>query len=182
MSRWEPEERLESLLRTLTLVVRKKSVRSVSSSRVSDFRSCDPGRSCAIQQLREALPGDAPFHFLIHDRNRIFSLELDKAVAAMGVRVFADAAPSAPSKCPMRTCGRNHTPRVPGFPHPAGTAASQTPSQPLGRTLQPWPSSYEPGTRDTIPAHSVPALLRASTSAPAGSSSVSQSRAGWTAP
>jgi putative transposase len=101
MSRWEPEERLESLLRTLTLVVRKKSVRSVSSSRVSDFRSCDPGRSCALQQLREALPGDAPFHFLIHDRNRIFSLELDKAVAAMGVRVLPTPlrAPQANARC-----------------------------------------------------------------------------------
>jgi hypothetical protein len=51
----------------------------------------------------------------------------------------------------MRTCGRNHTPRVPGFPHPAGTAASQTPSQPLGRTLQPYhPRSLRPRPTPSI--------------------------------
>jgi hypothetical protein len=53
------------------------------------------------QQLREALPGDHPFRFLIHDRDSIFSQELDQAVAAMGVRVLRTPprAPQANSVC-----------------------------------------------------------------------------------
>ncbi len=47
-----------------------------------------PSAEWTLQQLREALPDVHPFGFLIHDRDSIFSLELDKAVAAMGVRVL----------------------------------------------------------------------------------------------
>src|SRR6202521_5575023 len=47
-----------------------------------------PSAEWTLQQLREALPDDHSFRFLIHDRDSIFSLELDKAVAAMGVRVL----------------------------------------------------------------------------------------------
>ena len=42
-----------------------------------------PSAEWTLQQLREALPDDHPFRFLIHDRDSIFSLELDKAFAAM---------------------------------------------------------------------------------------------------
>ena len=54
-----------------------------------------------LQQLREALPDDPPFGFLIHDRDSIFSLELDKAVAAMGVSVLRTPpqAPKANAVC-----------------------------------------------------------------------------------
>ena len=47
-----------------------------------------PSADWTQQQLREALPGDHPFRFLIHDRDSIFSQELDQGVAAMGVRVL----------------------------------------------------------------------------------------------
>jgi hypothetical protein len=47
-----------------------------------------PSAEWTLQQLREALPDDHSFRFLIHDRDSIFSLELDKAVAAMGVRIL----------------------------------------------------------------------------------------------
>jgi putative transposase len=51
--------------------------------------------------LREALPGDHPFRFLIHDRDSIFSQELDEAVADMGVRVLRTPfrAPQANAVC-----------------------------------------------------------------------------------
>ena len=54
-----------------------------------------PSAEWTKQQLREALPGDHPFRFLIHDRDSIFSQELDRAVATMGVRVLR-APPQAP--------------------------------------------------------------------------------------
>jgi hypothetical protein len=47
-----------------------------------------PSAEWTHQQLREALPGDHPFHFLILDRDSIFSKALDESVAAMGVRVL----------------------------------------------------------------------------------------------
>jgi putative transposase len=116
-----------------------------------------PSAEWTSQQLREALPGDHSFRLLIHDRDSIFSLELDKAVCRHGRPHIADASPITPSQCPMRTCGRNHPAGVPGFFHPVGPAASQASSQPLGTALQPWPRSYEPGTGHTGPACAIPA-------------------------
>jgi putative transposase len=55
----------------------------------------------ALQQFREALPGDHPYRFVIHDRDSIFSRELDKQVAGMGVRVLRTPvrAPKANAVC-----------------------------------------------------------------------------------
>jgi len=60
-----------------------------------------PSAEWTKQQLREALPGDHPFRFLIHDRDSIFSQELDRAVATMGVRVLRTPpqAPQANAMC-----------------------------------------------------------------------------------
>ncbi len=45
-----------------------------------------PTAEWALQQFREALPGGHPYQYLIHDRDSIFSGQLDEAVKAMGVR------------------------------------------------------------------------------------------------
>jgi len=60
-----------------------------------------PSAEWTQQQLREALPGDHSFRFLIHDRDSIFSQELDRAVDAMGVRVLRTPrqSPQANSVC-----------------------------------------------------------------------------------
>ena len=54
-----------------------------------------------MQQFREALSGDHPYRFVIHDRDSIFSKDLDKAGADMGVRVLRTPvrAPMADSVC-----------------------------------------------------------------------------------
>jgi putative transposase len=54
-----------------------------------------------LQQFHEALPGDHAYRFVIHDRDSIFCKELDKEVAAMGVRVLRThvRAPKANSFC-----------------------------------------------------------------------------------
>jgi len=70
--------------------------------RILHFNVTDhPSAEWTQQQLREVLPGDHPFHFLIHDRDCIFSRELDQAVTAMGVRVLRTPrqAPKANSAC-----------------------------------------------------------------------------------
>ena len=56
-----------------------------------------PSAEWTKQQLREALPGDHPFLFLIHDRDGIFSQQLDRAVATVGVRVLRTP-PQAPKQ------------------------------------------------------------------------------------
>ena len=60
-----------------------------------------PTAEWTMQQFREALPGDHRYRFMIHDRDRIFSRELDEAVGAMGLRVLRTPvqAPKANSIC-----------------------------------------------------------------------------------
>ena len=60
-----------------------------------------PTAEWTTQQFREALPGGHAYRFLIHDRDSIFSKELDEEVTAMGVRVLRTPvrAPKANSMC-----------------------------------------------------------------------------------
>lgn len=53
-----------------------------------------PTGDWTIQQLREAIPSDHAYRFLIHDRHATFSSELDEAVAALGLQAV---------KTPVRT-------------------------------------------------------------------------------
>ena len=47
-----------------------------------------PTAEWTLQQFREALPGEHTYRFVIRDRDRIYSKDLDEAVDAMGVRVL----------------------------------------------------------------------------------------------
>jgi putative transposase len=47
-----------------------------------------PTAAWTLQQFREALPGDHAYGYVIHDRDRIYSKELDKTVEALGVKVL----------------------------------------------------------------------------------------------
>jgi putative transposase len=54
-----------------------------------------------MQQLREAIPSDHAYRFLIHDRDNIFSAPLDRQVGALGLRVLRTPvrAPKANAYC-----------------------------------------------------------------------------------
>jgi putative transposase len=41
-----------------------------------------------LQQLREAIPAEHAYRFLIHDRDAIFSQELDRPVGHLGLKVL----------------------------------------------------------------------------------------------
>ena len=60
-----------------------------------------PTAEWTLQQFREALPGDHAYRFVIHDRDRIYSKDLDRAVEAVGVRVLRTPvrAPKGNSLC-----------------------------------------------------------------------------------
>jgi transposase InsO family protein len=47
-----------------------------------------PTASWTLQQLREALPADHRYRFLLHDRDSIFSAQLDRSIQHLGVRVL----------------------------------------------------------------------------------------------
>jgi putative transposase len=53
-----------------------------------------PTASWTLQQLREAIPADHPYQFLMHDRDSLFSQQLDQGIRHLGLRVL---------KTPVRT-------------------------------------------------------------------------------
>ena len=53
-----------------------------------------PTSSWTLQQLREAIPADHTYRFLIYDRDSIFSQQLDQGIRHLGLRVL---------KTPVRT-------------------------------------------------------------------------------
>jgi putative transposase len=60
-----------------------------------------PTATWTLQQFREAIDNEQNYRFLIHDRDSIYSEELDLAVRAMGVRILKTPfrSPQANSHC-----------------------------------------------------------------------------------
>jgi putative transposase len=60
-----------------------------------------PTAQLTLQQLREALPSDHGYRFLIHDRDAILSRNLDRLVRNIGLRVLKTPprAPQANALC-----------------------------------------------------------------------------------
>jgi putative transposase len=60
-----------------------------------------PTAAWTLQQLREAIPPDHSYRFLIHDRDGIFSPQLDQSITHMGLRVLRTPprSPKANSLC-----------------------------------------------------------------------------------
>ncbi len=58
-----------------------------------------PSAEWTLQQFREALPGEHGYEYVIQDRDRIYSSELDRAVHEMGVRVLR-----TPVRAPRANC------------------------------------------------------------------------------
>lgn len=60
------------------------SVRQASAG----ARHTTPTAHWTLQQLREAMPSDHIYRFLIHDRDCIFSQALDQSIGNLGLRVL----------------------------------------------------------------------------------------------
>src|SRR5208282_4146765 len=60
-----------------------------------------PTAAWTLQQLREAIPSDHTYRFILHDRDAIFSTEFDASVARMGLEVIKTPvrSPQANSLC-----------------------------------------------------------------------------------
>ena len=86
----------------------------IGSRRLIHFNATEhPTAEWTLQQLREALPGDREYRFLLHDRHKTFSIGLDEEVASWGIEVFTGTC--ANGECFLRTINRNDSPRVFGL-------------------------------------------------------------------
>jgi putative transposase len=75
-----------------------------------------PTAEWTAQQFREALPGGHAYRFVIHDRDSIFSGELDKEVSAMGVRAgVANTSSRSTGEFGVRALWRDAAPRMSGL-------------------------------------------------------------------
>ncbi len=74
----------------------------IGSRRILHFNvTAHPTAEWTLQQFREAIPGDHAYRFLIHDRDAIFSTELDESLTSFGLKVLRTPvrAPKANAYC-----------------------------------------------------------------------------------
>ena len=74
----------------------------VGSRRILRYNvTAHPSAEWTLQQLREALPSDHNYRFLIHDRDSIFSAEVDEELKSFGLKVLRTPvrAPKANAYC-----------------------------------------------------------------------------------
>jgi putative transposase len=97
-----------------------------------------PTADWTLQQLREALPGDQDYKFLLHDRHKTFSSSLDEEVESWGIHVLRTPVrmPTANAHC-ERLIG---TIRRECLDYVIPLNASH-----LRRTLREWASHYNTG-------------------------------------
>lgn len=74
----------------------------VGSRRISHLNvTTHPKADWMLQQFRDVISGEQPYRFLIHDRDSIYSRDLDSALQAMGLRILKTPyrAPQANAYC-----------------------------------------------------------------------------------
>lgn len=74
----------------------------VGSRRIAHFNvTAHPTADWTLQQFREMTTGEPPYRFVLHDRDSIFSSELDSRVKSLGMRVLRTPfrAPQANAFC-----------------------------------------------------------------------------------
>ena len=89
---------ITATFRTLYVFV----VMEIGSRRILHHNvTAHPTAEWTLQQFREALPGDHSYRFVIHDRDSIFSADVDKNITNLGLRVLRTPvrAPKANAAC-----------------------------------------------------------------------------------
>ena len=75
-------------------LVMEVGTRRILHSRVT----AHPTAEWTLQQLREAIPSDHPYRFLIRDRDSIFSAGVDEQLKALGLKVLCTPARAPKAK------------------------------------------------------------------------------------
>src|SRR5207247_4436131 len=64
-------------------------IMEVGSRRILHFNATrHPSAESTLQQFRECVTGEEPYRFVIHDRDSIYSKELDSSLRSLGLRVL----------------------------------------------------------------------------------------------
>jgi putative transposase len=85
----------ESSARKVKVVIMK-----VGSRRILHFNVTDhPTAEWTLQQFRECVTGDEPYKYVIHDRDGIFSSDLDSSLESLGADGLEDTVHIASSEC-----------------------------------------------------------------------------------
>ena len=72
-------------------------IMEIKSRRILHFNVTQhPNAGWTLQQFRECVSGDEGYRFVIHDRDRIYSQELDQSLKSLGLTVL-----KTPYKCPQ---------------------------------------------------------------------------------
>ena len=77
-------------------------IMEVGTRRIAHFNvTAHPTAEWTLQQFREVITGEKPWRFLIHDRDNIYSSQLDSALKAMGLSILKTPfrAPQANAFC-----------------------------------------------------------------------------------
>jgi putative transposase len=121
-------------------------VMEVGSRRILHVNvTAHPTSSWTWQQLREAIPSDHEYRWLIHDRSGIFSEELERIRS----RCAQDSRPSAKGQRVLREADRQFAAGVLGLVHSVERATSAQAGPRMGRSLQPGKATQEFRTRDS---------------------------------
>jgi hypothetical protein len=94
-----------------------------------------------LQQFREALPGDHPYRFVIHDRDSIFFKAVGQGRDGPGRENSSNSRAGTHGKLHMRTVWREPTSRVLGLPNSAQRTPPENDRQRMGTPLQPGPTA-----------------------------------------
>ncbi len=73
---------------TFRTLVRIRDPGAGNTTNSAPQRHRSPHGGWTLQQFREAVPGDHPYRYVIHDRDSIFSKRLDRDVTNLGVRAL----------------------------------------------------------------------------------------------
>jgi hypothetical protein len=99
-------------------------IMEIGTRRLVHFNvTAHPNAAWTLQQFREAFNDHQGYRFLLHDRDSIYSQELDLRVKAMGVKVLKT--PFAPGEFVLRTADRRYTPGMSRFSDPDQRESSE---------------------------------------------------------
>jgi len=118
-----------------------REVRRALSMSFESYRTCNvtahPSAQWNAQQLREALRYETRYEYLLHDRDSIFSADLDESVRRLGLRVLKSRRAARP-RMRFVSASSDHSARV------FGLADSFFRSH-LRRALKMWIAHYNRG-------------------------------------
>src|SRR2546428_10594422 len=80
-------------------------IMEIGTRRILHFNVTEhPTAEWTLQQFRECITGEERYRFIIHDRDRIYSCELDSSLTTLGLRVLRTPYRSPQAKAYVSYC------------------------------------------------------------------------------